>query len=985
MVNKMKLTAQMLLFIICALFPGAHRATCSIAYGEEIDHMFLLDFKKSISTDPHGVLASWNDSSHFCEWTGVSCRNIKHLRRATILDVSNLGLVGTISPSLGNMTFLTVLNLSHNSFLGEIPSLGHMRRLKILNFESNSLQGRIPSELANCTNLRELYLLMNHFVGEIPTDIESLLKLSILDLSRNNLSGIIPPSLGNISGLSMLITTENLLEGRIPNELGRLSHLTVLAIGSNKLSGGIPQSIFNISSLKAMSLERNQLRMAYLPSDLGTTLHNLKLIYLDYNQFAGPIPPSLSNASQSDDKQSWMFMDVLKNCSSLQTLALFQNQLAGKLPSSVGNLSSELQFLLLGKNKISGSVPSSIGNLQGLTNLGLDSNNFDGLITKWIGNFKVMQKLFLSGNSFVGPIPSSIGNLSQLFYLTLASNKFEGSIPATIGQLQHLQILDFSHNELNGSIPVDLFNLPAAITFDLSHNILNGILPREIGNAKQLSEIDISSNKIYGKIPETIGNCESFETIIMGNNLLEGKIPSSLANLKNLQLLDLSHNSLSGPVPGFLGSLKMLHTLDLSHNYLQGEVPRNGVFTNATAFILTGNQNLCGGVTELHLAPCPVVPSRKRRLPHSLKIVILVACPMLVLALIVVVLLFRKKKLEQKSLMVPSVLDMHLPQISHMDLAKSTNNFSPSNLIGKGAHGSVYRGFIGHLQTDVAVKVFNLEMQGAEHSFLVECQTLRSINHQNLVTVLTACSSIDPRGNEFKAIVYEFMPKGNSDELIHSQRSNEHVVRHIILAQRLNIAIDMANALDYLHHGTRPPVVHCDLKPSNVLLDDDMGAHISDFGLAKLRNDVSLSAGCSTSSVGLRGTIGYATPEYATGGHISTTGDVYSFGILILEMLTGKRPTDAIFTEGLSIISFVQMNFPNNITTIIDEYLQEDGDNLNNKTQSTCHGRVHDCIQSMLEIGLACTQQLPKERPNMQEVARKLLATRVAYHRSSGC
>uniref|UniRef100_J3NDN8 Receptor kinase-like protein Xa21 n=1 Tax=Oryza brachyantha TaxID=4533 RepID=J3NDN8_ORYBR len=1018
----MKLTTQMLLFIISALFSGAHIDTCSNAHGEEIDHISLLNFKKSISTDPHGTLASWNDSSHFCEWRGVSCRNSKHPRRATILNVSGQGLAGMISPSLGNMTFLTVLNLSYNSFAGEIPPLGYLRRLKILTFESNSLQGRVPADLANCTNLRELYLLMNHLVGEIPTEVASLSKLGILDLSRNNLSGVIPPSLGNISSLSELITTENQLEGRIPNELGQLSRLTVLAIGSNKLSGGIPQSIFNLSSLKAMSLERNQLRMPYLPSDLGTTLHNLQLIYLDYNQFAGPIPPSLSNASHlaeidlsfnsftghvpetlgslgklmwlslefnylvADDKRSWMFMDALTNCSSLNVLALYQNQLSGQLPSSVGNLSSQLQYLLLGHNKISGSVPSSIGNLQGITNLGLDSNNFYGSITKWVGNFKIMEKLFLSGNSFVGPIPSSLGNLSRLFSLNLEANKFDGSIPAAIGQLQHLQLLDISHNQLNGSIPVDLFNLPAAITLDLSHNILNGILPREIGNAKQLSGIDISSNKISGEIPETLGDCESFETIIMGNNFLAGKIPVSLANLKNLQLLDLSHNNLSETVPGFLGSLKMLHTLDLSYNYLQGEVPKNGIFTNATALILTGNQNLCGGITELHLSPCPVEPSRERRLPHSRKIVILVACPMLILALIIIVLFLCRKKLEQNSLMMPSVLDMHLPQVSYMDLAKSTNNFSPSNLIGKGAHGSVYRGFISHLKTDVAVKVFNLEMHRAQRSFLAECQTLKGIKHRNLVGVLTACSSIDPRGDEFKAIVYEFMPNGNLDEHIHSQQSNEHGVGHIILAQRLNIAIDMANALDYLHHSTKPLVVHCDLKPSNILLDDDMGAHIGDFGLAKLRNDcASVSAGCSTSSVGFRGTIGYAAPEYATGGHISTAVDVYSFGVLLLEMLTGKRPTDAIFMDDLSLISFVQTNFPDKITTIIDEYLQEDGDTLNKEAQSACDGRVHECIQSMLEIGLACTQQLPKERPNMQEVARKLLATKVAYHKSSEC
>ncbi|GJM95582.1 hypothetical protein PR202_ga12342 [Eleusine coracana subsp. coracana] len=836
-IMEMKLLPQ-ILFIISALSFKASKAACST----ETDRQSLLDFKNSVSLDPHEALASWNDTVHFCKWEGVSCHNAKHPLRVTAMNLANKGLHGHISPSLGNLTLLTALNL---------------RSLKFLILGNNSLQGRIPNELTNYTSLRIVDLSWNQLVGEIPFEVASLSELTSLDLSRNNLTGGIPSSISNISNLRELIAKENQLEGRIPHELGHLHLLTFLALGRNKLSGPIPQSIFNLSSLEIVSLESNYLSMPYLPSDLGNTLHNLQRLYLDYNNFRGSIPPSLSNATHlvdldlssnsfaghvpttlgtlrkpswlnleynniiAKDKQSWMFIDALANCSSLNVLALFQNQLKGELPSSVGNLSSQLQYLLLGQNELAGHVPSSIGNLQGLTSLGLDSNNFDGTI------------------------------------------------------------LDISDNHLNGSMPVDLFGLPSLISFNLSYNYFHGILPLEVGNA---------------------------------NELMEEEIPSSLRNLKSLKTLNISRNNLSGPIPGFLANLQSLQQLDLSYNNLQGEIPRNGVFRNATALTLDGNRNLCGGV----------------------------------------------------------------PEVSYVDLAKATDNFSPSNLIGKGAHGSVYKGFIGHLNEIVAVKVFNLETKGAQNSFVVECQALRSVRHRNPVSVLTACSSIDSMGNEFKAIVYEFMHSGNLDMFLHSQEYKEHFPdpAHLSLTHRVNIAIDVANALNYLHNSLQPPIVHCDLKPNNILLDDDMDAHVGDFGLARLHNDgTSSSIGGSTSSIGLKGTTGYVAPEYAIGGHISTAGDVYSFGILLLEMITGKRPTDKMFMEGMSIVTFVQKNFPDQIMQIIDVNLQYDDNALHKITKA----RKHECLLSMLDMGLVCTQQCPKERPDMREVARKLHRTRVAY------
>ncbi|GJN34963.1 hypothetical protein PR202_gb23680 [Eleusine coracana subsp. coracana] len=649
-IMETKLLSQ-ILFIIAALSFKASKAGCST----ETDRQSLMDFKNNISLDPHEALASRNDTVHFCKWEGVSCHNAKHQLRVTAMNLANQGLHGHISPSLGNLTLLTALNLSQNALSGEIhPSLGHLRSLKFLKLANNLLQGRIPNELANCTSLRTVDLSWNQLVGEIPFEVASLSELTSLDLSRNNLTGGLPSSISNISSLRELIAKGNQLEGRIPHELGHLHLLTLLALGRNKLSGPISQSIFNLSSLEIVSLESNYLSMPYLPSDLGNTLHNLQRLYLDYNNFGGLIPPSLSNATHlvdldlssnsfaghvpttlgalpklswlnleynniiAKDKQSWMFIDALTNCSSLNVLALFQNQLKGELPSSMGNLSSQLQYLLLGQNELAGHVPSSIGNLQGLTSLGLDSNNFDCTVTEWI--------------------------------------------------------LDISDNHLNDSMPVDLFRLPSLISFNLSYNYLHGVLPLEVGNANQLMEVDISSNNIYGKIPDTLGNCESLETILMGNNYLQEEIPSSLRNLKSLKTLNISRNNLSGPIPGFLASLQSLQQLDLSCNNLQGEIPRNGVFRNATALTLDGNRNLCGGMPEVQL------PSMKRR---------------------------------QKSSPVPTVVDNHMPQVSYVDLAKATDNFSPSNLIGKGAHGSVYKGFIGHLKEIVAVKVFNLETQGA--------------------------------------------------------------------------------------------------------------------------------------------------------------------------------------------------------------------------------------------------------------------------------
>eukprot|EP00267_Zea_mays_P054940 XP_020408222.1 receptor kinase-like protein Xa21 isoform X2 [Zea mays] len=268
---------------------------------------------------------------------------------------------------------------------------------------------------------------------------------------------------------------------------------------------------------------------------------------------------------------------------------------------------------------------------------------------------------------------------------------------------------------------------------------------------------------------------------------------------------------------------------------------------------------------------------------------------------------------------------------------------------------------------EVAVKVFDLEMRGAERSFLSECEALRSIQHRNLIPIITACSIV----GTFKALIFEFMSNGNLDTWLR-HKGDEEATRCLGLTQRINIVVNIADALDYLHHGCGRPTVHCDLKPSNILLDDDMNALLGDFGIASFYYDFETKWTCSSSSIGIKGTIGYIPPEYGVGGHASTCGDVYSFGIVLLEILTSKRPTDPMFEDGLNIINFVENNFPNQIFQVIDAHLLEECRNSTQGNNLVQENEIYQCLVDLLQLALSCICPLPSERLNMKQVASRM-------------
>ncbi|XP_031261439.1 putative receptor-like protein kinase At3g47110 [Pistacia vera] len=972
--------------------------------GSETDKLALLAFKSQVTYDPFGELSTWNDSLGFCQWHGITC-SLRH-RRVTALNLPDQNLTGTISSYIGNLTFLRIINLQNNHFYGDIPhEMGRLFRLRAMVFNRNMFQGEIPINLTRCSELRTLDLVMNKLEGTIPAELGTLFKLTGLGLAVNNLTGSIPQSLSNLLFLEKLSLSENSLSGDIPVGLGQLKRLNMFQISVNNfLTGSIPSQLFNISSMEYFAVTGNQL-VGEIPPYIGLTLPNIRVLLFAGNRFTGAIPHTISNASKleqldfsnnhftgsipvnlgrlknltllnfarnnlgTEEGDDLSFLSSLVNCTHLKVLSLSKNSLHGKLPDSIANFSSELTYLLMGQNQISGSIPTGIEKLKSLISIGMEENLLTGIIPITVGYLSKLQILSIFGNSFSGEIPSSLGNLTYLSELSLDNNSIQGSIPSSLGNCQLLQNLGLSGNNLSGAIPFQVIGLPSLSGWlDLSRNHLTGPIPLEVGSLKNIRMLDLSENKLSGQIPSSLANCLSLASLNLRENSFQGHIPP-ISSLKGLEDLDISQKNITGKIPNFLDTFLFLQTLNLSFNNLEGEVPKEGIFKNASAVSIIGNGQLCGGIPELHLHSCPSIGYRKLWQRLAFKITASLAICLLSICFVVIVCWRRKGR----KALVDSPMEGKYLKISYAELLKATERFSSANLIGSGGYGFVYKGSLGREETPVAVKVLDLQQRGASKSFTAECDALRCIRHRNLVKIITSCSSLDNKGNEFKALVYEFMPNGSLEEWLHQNNELENPRPNLNLMQRLSIAIDVANALEYLHHHCHTRIVHCDLKPSNVLLDNDMVAHVGDFGLARLLYDNPPQD--PTSSSRLKGSIGYVSPEYGLSGEVSTYGDVYSFGILLLEMFTGRRPTDDMFKEGLSLHSFVKMSAPDQVADIVDSTILEEALQVEDRRgilQPTLQGKIHETLVSLLRLGLQCSAELPSERKQIKDVAVEL-------------
>ncbi|XP_059280307.1 leucine-rich repeat receptor-like tyrosine-protein kinase PXC3 [Lycium ferocissimum] len=903
---------------------------------------------------------AWNGTdktSTPCSWRGISCNSnnssitkvsfpsfsissseflpvICQINTLESLDVSQnylSSIPNEFITSCGGISGLKLLNLSGNKLEGILPSFTGFGKLESLDFSHNNLNGKVELQLSGLNSLKSLNLSYNQFIGSVPTSLGKFNLLEELQLSTNYFQGELPPQVVNFGNLTLIDISLNKLSGVIPDRLGELSKLQVLILSANKLSGTIPQSLMNIKTLKRFAANQNSF-VGSIP--IGLT-KNLKNLDLSFNKLNGTIPQDLLSPLN------------------LQFVDLTSNNLEGPVPA---NMSVNLIRLRLGQNDLNGSFPSaSFRSLQSLTYLELDNNHLSGPIPSELGKCQKLALLNLAQNNLSGPIPVQLADISNLQVLSLQFNNLVGEIPSNISQLNRLQKLNISGNSLTGSIPSSLSSLINLTNLNLQGNKLSGGIPIDIKNLNQLLELQLGGNQLGGTIPEMPLSLQI--ALNLSHNHFQGPIPVSLSRLTSLEVLDLSYNGFSGQIPDFLTRMGGLTILVLSNNQLSGVVPSFGGFVNVDT---RGNRDL--------ISPSPVAPpqaAKKGRKSVVVAVVVPIACVAAIALFVAIAISISRRyyrindehfhsgeEISQSPVIQGKVLTANSIHKSNIDFARAMVAVSnPSNVVFKTRFSTYYKALMPSGTTyfvkklNWSDKIFQL---GSHELFGEELKNIGKLNNSNVMIPLGYLLAADSA-----YLLYEFAPIGTLYDVLRGSLGYS-----LDWASRYSIAIGVAQGLAFLHGCDTSPILLLDLSSKSILLKSQNEAQIGDIELYKVI-DPSKSTG-SFSAVA--GSVGYIPPEYAYTMRVTMAGNVYSFGVVLLELLTGKPAVSQGTELAKSVLSSSEQH--------------SKWDHILDSSVSKTSLSVKSQMLAVLKIALVCVSVSPEGRPKMKSVLRMLLNAR---------
>lgn len=958
----------------------------------------------------------------FNAFSGELPQEVGELRFLEVLDLGFNGFSGPIPSSLQNCTNLEVINLSGNRLNGTIPSFfAKFYRAKIISLSFNKFTSSIPHELGgtNCQSLEHLDLSGNLLSGRIPPSLGSCSQLQSLILSSNMLQDTIPEALGSLRMLKVLDLSRNFLSGMIPAELGSCKQLKLLVLKNNY------GPLLSTSALGRQDGEEDEDDFNYFDGELPDAilkLPNLRILWAPYANLEGSMSGwgSDCNIEMLNLGQNYFvgqFPTSITGCKSIYFLDLSSNNLSGLLP---GDISVPCMAIFnISWNILSGDIPKfTYGNcstksvtlmMQGADLVSFYASFFYRNALRSIASFSSRAEGVVlhdfSNNFFTGPIPPLMiapeslsaqpfygfwvhrnnftGNLSSYSFaaclnleglvFNIANNQITGEIPSDMGSTcGSMKLLNMACNDLTGSFPQTFVYLAELVNLNLSQNKLQGQIPSHIGLIKNLRSLSLSASNFSGAIPQEISQLTLLEILELSWNAFSGEIPPNFAKLEHLNILRLDHNNLSGQIPAGFGDVTSLSVFNVSFNNLSGTIPSNPILAKCKN--VQGNPNLSachpdssysgwerqqqsGNVSQqANNSPTETTTGSKRNRSGSSRIetASITSASIIVLVLMSMVLFFLcMKRFGSKSVYgqgperkeVVTCNDIGI-ELTYENVVQATGGFNIQNCIGNGGFGATYKAEVAP-GVIMAVKRLSVGRFQGVQQFSAEIRTLGRVQHPNLVTL------IGYHVSELEMfLIYNYLPGGNLEKFI-----QERPRRTVNWGMLHKIALDIAKALAYLHDECVPRVLHRDIKPSNILLDNNFNAYLSDFGLARL-----LGTSETHATTDVAGTFGYVAPEYAMTCRVSDKADVYSYGVVLLELISDKKALDPSFSSygnGFNIVAWASM-------------LLRQGRASEFFAAGLWDGGPHDDLIDILHLGIMCTAESLSARPSMRQVAQRL-------------